>query len=160
MPAGRPTKYRKEFCELLIKHMEDGGSFDAFVSTCRADKTQMYRWLDRHPEFRHAKERGELLAYAFWERKGREIMLGELKSSTETFEIVDGRPVATKAVRHPVTGNASAYIFMMKNRYKWRDKVDVEHSGSIGGKEFEKMSEEELRNHGKKLSEIIDSEED
>ena len=29
-PVGRPTKYKPEYCEMLIEHMSEGLSFESF----------------------------------------------------------------------------------------------------------------------------------
>jgi hypothetical protein len=100
--AGRPTDYRKEYCELLIEHMGNGLSFESFAAVVNASKQTLYDWAEANPEFLDSKNIAFERSRLFWERVGIDIAVkGE--------------------------GNATAYIFNMKNRFKqeWRDKVET-----------------------------------
>lgn len=105
--GGRPTKYRPEFCELLIEHMERGLSLDAFTGTIKerygeyVGKRTIFDWLDRYPEFREAKDIGEGLGQCFLEEMG----LTAMNNPSSQF-------------------NSTVWIFAMKNRCGWRDKVE------------------------------------
>lgn len=107
--AGRPTSYKEEYCEQLIKHMAEGLSFESFAGAVGVSKQTLYDWAAANPEFLDAKQRGFEVSRLTWERIGLKI---------------------TKAGE----GNATAFIFNMKNRFKeeWRDKVETEHSGEMG----------------------------
>lgn len=48
------------------------------------------------------------LCQVWWERQGRKMSAGEAE------------------------GNATVWIFNMKNRFGWRDKTETEHTGSVG----------------------------
>ena len=111
MPAGRPTKYKPEFCDLVIKVGEEGGTLAAMAEACDVDRSTINDWIDVHPEFSRAIKRGLQKAQVLWEKQG---MLA-------TFGGVDGF-------------NATSYIFNMKNRFKedWRDKVEQDHTSSDG----------------------------
>lgn len=103
MPAGRPTKYKPEFCDLVIKVGGEGGTLAAMAEACDVDRSTINDWIDVHPEFSRAIKRGLQKAQVLWEKQG---MLA-------TFGGVDGF-------------NATSYIFNMKNRFKedWRDKQE------------------------------------
>lgn len=102
MTAGRPTKYDPSYCEELITHMEMGLSYTAFAGKISVSKQTLYDWEKVYPEFLDAKrvalEKGRL----FWE----EAMIERLHDS-QGF-------------------NTTAWVFTMKNRFGWRDKVESE----------------------------------
>lgn len=104
MAAGRPTKYKPEYPEALIKHMSQGLSFETFAGLCDVWRETLYDWCDRYEEFHHAKKRGEVLSQLFWERLGRDAALG----SVEKF-------------------NPTIWIYTMKCRFpkQWRDETVV-----------------------------------
>lgn len=99
MPGGRPSKYKKEFCERLIKHMEDGLSFEAFAGEIGVAIDTVYNWNKKHPEFSEAKKIGTAKSQLFWEKMGRSGVVGKIPGF-----------------------NTAAWIFNMKNRFNWRDK--------------------------------------
>jgi len=98
-PVGRPTKYKEEYCEMLIEYMSKGMTFTAFASQIGVCRRALYKWLDKHPEFVHAKNIGSA--------KSEDYML-ELAHS----QMIDGKL------------NNTAWIFMMKNMHGWRDKQE------------------------------------
>lgn len=102
MPAGRPTDYKPEFCELLIEHMGEGFSFEAFAGVVNCNRDTLYEWANVHPEFSDAKKIGFERNRLTWERIGIDL--------------------ARKG-----DGNATAFIFNMKNRFpkEWRDKIET-----------------------------------
>ena len=110
MPAGRPSKYRQEYCDLLVKHMEDGLSFESFAGVVHVDRDTIYEWANKHKEFSDAKKRGQALCQIWWESKGKE---GLFTGKDEKF-------------------NATVWLFNMKNRFGWRDQQSIEHSGPDG----------------------------
>lgn len=108
MPAGRPTKYREEYCEAVVEHMKDGASLTSFaaeIGVCRATITL---WMNDYPQFLAAATRGKAACAAWWERVAR--------SNAQ-----DGK------------GNATLCVFGLKNMAAddWRDKQEIEHSGGV-----------------------------
>lgn len=119
--AGQPTKYKAEFCELLIEHMRQGLSFESFAGTAMVSRDSLYEWLKRHPEFSYAKKIGQDLGLKTLEQLGMALAAGKLQ------------------------GSNSAWIFIMKNRAGWRDKQEIEHVGKDGGPiSVTSLSDEEL----------------
>jgi transposase len=100
--AGRPTKYKPEYCELLIEHMKAGLSFEAFggVVAGGVAKDTIYGWVRKYPAFSDAKKIGESLSRLWWEKVAVLGMTGKIKNF-----------------------NATVWIFSMKNRFGWRDLV-------------------------------------
>lgn len=61
----RPSKYRKSFCDLLIKIFSDGGDVGYFMAQCKISKKTFYNWLESHPEFRDAYEEAKPHSYVY-----------------------------------------------------------------------------------------------
>lgn len=105
---GRPkAEFKSEFCEQLIAHMVEGYSFEAFGANCHVGKDTLYKWLEEHEEFLDARKIGESYCRKTWEKIGKDGASGFI----ENF-------------------NAASWIFNMKNRFKWTDKVEVENTGA------------------------------
>jgi hypothetical protein len=100
--VGRPTKYHEGLCEMLIEHMSEGLSFESFAAKADCHFDQLYSWCKKYPEFYEAKNIGIAKSLLIWERLGIKGAIGEL----ENF-------------------NVGSWIFNMKNRFKWRDKLEV-----------------------------------
>lgn len=102
MAGGRPTKYKPEYCEDLIAHMKQGLSFESFAAHCNTHFDSLYEWCKKYPEFSEAKKEGTAQCLAVWEKIGMQGTLGKIKNF-----------------------NTASWIFNMKNRFKWRDAVEV-----------------------------------
>lgn len=98
---GRPSKYKKEYCQKLIDHMAKGLSFECFAADIKCTKKTLYNWTEKYPEFLHAKKEGEVRCQRWWESLGNSLASGSRQ------------------------GNAAVYIFNMKNRFGWRDKQEI-----------------------------------
>jgi hypothetical protein len=111
---GRPTLYRPEYCEQLIKHMESGLTYDTFGGTIPdngvcVDTTN--EWVKHHPEFAAAKKRGKILANLYWDKIALLVARGKKVTDKKTGEIiVDPKNIIP-----------SIFIFTLKNRVGWRD---------------------------------------
>jgi transposase len=106
MPGGRPTKYKKEFCDEVLPFMSQGFSITAFAGHLGVSRQTVYDWMNAHPEFLDAIKQGEAASAKWWEEALRNTVL-------------TGQ------------GNATAAIFGLKNRIpsEWRDKQVNEHVG-------------------------------
>jgi len=111
---GRPTKYKPEFCQIVIDVMSKGGSK---TEVCAALSIHYQTFLDwqtegnpmYNPYFSDAVKGGETLSQAWWEGAGRKGIMGEMEF------------------------NATLYQFNMKNRFKedWRDKQEIVQTTTI-----------------------------
>lgn len=99
---GRPTKYRKEYCQKLIDHMAEGLSFDCFGGDIPVVDSTLYYWLDKHPDFSEAYKIGKKRQREFWEKLGRAGAAGKI----DNF-------------------NSAAWIFNMKNRFAWKNDITI-----------------------------------
>lgn len=101
--VGRPSLYKPEYCQAIIKHMEKGYSFESFAAVIKVNRDTLYEWQKVHAEFSDAIKLAFDECQLFWEKKGMEGTFGELEGFS-----------------------AAAYIFNMKNRFKWKDKQPEE----------------------------------
>jgi len=122
-PDGRPDGYKPEYCKLLIKHGVTGLSFEAFAGKISTTFKTLYNWADKYPEFLQAKKEFEAKSRIFWEQEGID---GLWSISTRNK---DGSTTSKSL-------NSSVWIFNMKNRHKWRDKIETSEVDSFDDVEF------------------------
>jgi len=116
MAGGRPTKYNKKYCQIVLDMMKQGKSVIACCSKLNIHRDTFYEWVKEHPEFSDTYKLGMAHAETVWEGIGEKGVLGmEVKRA-------DG---ATGRV-HP-----GMYAFFMKNRFKWTDRVEQTISGDF-----------------------------
>ena len=108
MTAGRPTPYDPSFCKRLIEWMSHGMSFESFAGEVSVGRATVHNWARAHPEFLEAKAIGQAKCLVFWEKLGIKAAAGGIKNFA-----------------------ATAYVFQMKNKFGWRDKVDVDVIGTV-----------------------------
>lgn len=104
--TGRPTKYKEEYCQKLIEHMESGFSYESFAGLVGVSKQTIYDWEKVNPLFLDSKRIAFEKSRLFWERCGIEGMF--MGGKENPF-------------------NSTVWIFNMKNRFNWRDKVESTH---------------------------------
>ncbi len=152
---GRPTKYRKKFCNDLKDHFEKGFSYECFGASLAkkygdrycVSKQTLYDWEKVHPEFLDAKLRWEPLAQAFWEDIGRRGAVGQLSTSVDIVgkkTVVDHESKTTVHTygvlgekRVPAQFNATAWRLTMQNRFGMKNQVD--HAGKVSTGEGDTM---------------------
>lgn len=98
---GRPTKYKEEYCELLVSHLAEGLSYFSFAGLVGVTKDCLYKWEKEHKDFLYHKKMGKAKEELFLERIGRAGMSGKIKGF-----------------------NPATYIFTRKNKSGWSDKVE------------------------------------
>lgn len=100
------SKYKEEYCDMLIKHMAEGFSFESFASNIGVHRDTLYEWTNVHECFSDAKKIGTAKNLFYWEKMGIGMASGKQKS-----------------------GSPGVWSFNMKNRHGWTDKTEV--SGGI-----------------------------
>ncbi len=110
---GRPTKYKPEYCEQLIAHMQQLHSFESFAANIGTHKETLYEWCKRHPEFSEARKAGRASLLKGMENIGKGLFTGKIK------------------------GNVAAWIFYMKNTTGWRDDPNMSDEDTIDGISFD-----------------------
>lgn len=103
----------------------------------------LYEWKKRYSDITDSLKRGKEVIDRQVENALLKRALGyQYKEVTEEYGEV------TKVVTKEVSPDTTAQIFWLKNRKpkEWRDKQDVEHSGSMSvSNPFAELSVEELR---------------
>lgn len=66
-PVGRPTLYREEYCDEVVKDMAKGYSLGAFAGLVGVSRATLNLWMDEHPEFLEAVSRGKAARLRDWE---------------------------------------------------------------------------------------------
>lgn len=141
----------KEKLILIEGWARDGLTDEQIANNLNIATSTFYEYKKKYPEFSEVLKKGKevvdyevenaLLKRALgyeYEEKTYELKYNEqLKKNVE---------VLTKRVTKQIAPDTTAQIFWLKNRQsgKWRDKQQVEHSGSINNP-FEGLSTEELR---------------
>lgn len=103
---GRPTDWTPELGDRILALMAEGLSLTAAAAECDIHRQRVYEWMERHAQFADTVKVGQSKRQAFLERR---------------LLTADVGPVVTSS------------IFALKNTGTgdWRDKQDVEHSGSV-----------------------------
>lgn len=101
MVNGRPTKYKRKYCEMLIEHMGKGYDFQSFAGKLLVNRDTLYRWVDNYKEFSDAKEIGQALNLYKLQQIGLAGMTGKIQINQRLFSL------------------------FMKNIHGWKDKVDI-----------------------------------
>lgn len=78
MRKGRPTKYKKRYCEDVIEHMKNGASFNSFAAKIEVDDSQIRRWKQKYPEFYTACKIAEKKSLEWWENFAMQAATGRL----------------------------------------------------------------------------------
>ena len=98
MPGGRPSKYRPEYCQELMAHMEKGYSYTTFAGHVGVNPDTLYGWERRFPEFSETKKLAMGRSLMFWEQLGLQgLLLGS------KFK-------------------AGVWILNMRNRFGWSNR--------------------------------------
>lgn len=103
MAMGRPTQYKPEFCEMLIKHMDKGFSITSFGAVVECSRDTLYEWAAKHKDFSDAMKAGKTKSALHHEKVLQMMAHGKIKG-----------------------GNVAAQIFMMKNQLGWKDRVEIQ----------------------------------
>lgn len=101
---------------MLIDDMAKGMSFEAFAGLANVDRFTLYRWAKEHPEFGDAKRTAFEASRRFWEKACADHLIN---TSETGYDELGNKVSRTKSL------NSAAWIFNMKNRFGWRDRVEV-----------------------------------
>lgn len=109
-PVGRPRRELSSLDEgwqdkLLILGKQGASDIEMRFELGISDDV-WYRWMEEEPEFTQAVKRARQACQIWWERTGRDMAIGE------------------------IGGNATTWIFNMKNRFGWKDKIEQDNLSS------------------------------
>lgn len=129
---GRPTDYRPEFVARVKELCLGGATIDQIADDLGVSKQTIYNWRAIHPDFLDAIRVNKEVADSQIERSLYERAHGFVHESVKIFCNKDGE-VTQVPYREYIPPDPTSMIFWLKNRKpgEWRDKRDVEVSGSI-----------------------------
>ena len=78
MPGGRPSKYKPEYCQMVIDHMKDGSSLASFAAEISMPRQTLYSWMDEHEEFHDACKVAAEKSQAWWEKIANQAASGRI----------------------------------------------------------------------------------
>ena len=129
--AGRPSKYKPEYADQAYKFCLLGADDNKLAMLFEVDVATINRWKDAHAEFRESIKKGKDIADAEIAHALYHRAKGYSHKAVKIFQH-QGEIITEEYIEHypPDTGAAMAWL---KNRQSrdWRDKQDIEHSGSI-----------------------------
>lgn len=102
----RPSTYQSKFCNQLVKHCEQGFSFESFAHRIGVSDRTLRNWREQHADFADACERAKAASLFFFEKLLLQTLGGKSRSSKVNpalliftlktrFSPVYGQPVPT-----------------------------------------------------------------
>lgn len=110
-PIGRPTKYKPEFCHMVIEWGKEGASKAEMACNLGIHKDTLYEWDKTYPDFSDSLKLAVQYSQVSWEKIGKAAVSGTIPNF-----------------------NAATWIFNMKNRFSedYKDTIKQEHTGANG----------------------------
>lgn len=136
MPAGRPTKFKEEYCDQVEKLCKLGAIDEELADFFQVDVSTINNWKNDYPKFLESIKRGKIQADSEVAEKLFKRATGYSHEDVD-IKMYEGEIIETRLIKH-YPPDATSIIFWLKNRQpgKWRDKQEIdqktEHSGTIG----------------------------
>lgn len=112
--AGRKTKFKKEYCELLIEHMREGYSYGTFASVIDVNPDTLNAWEYKFKEWVQAKEQAKNAGLMTWETVGIASQQGKLKGSFSHWAIMGkniyGANISFDSNSTPATSDGFVFV--------------------------------------------------
>lgn len=108
MKVGKPSKYKRKFCKIAYEFLIKGFSKEALAGELSISRQCLYEWIAKHPEFGDTVRVAEGKGQCVWEELGMRAVKGEIKGF-----------------------NSSVWMFVMKNRFGWKDKQEVTNAQTL-----------------------------
>ena len=132
-PRGRPTRYKAEYTEQVFKLCLLGATDADLADFFEVSEKTINTWKDAHPEFLQSLKAGKGEADANVGERLYQRAMGYEHPDTHISNY-QGVITQTSITKH-YPPDTTACIFWLKNRQRdrWRDKQDHEHTGEGGG---------------------------
>ena len=109
-PVGRPSTNIRDLpdgWENIMREAAQEGASDVEVRCLLGiGESGWYTLIEDDEQFCRTVKECKALCQVWWERTGRKMTMG-------------------------ADGNATVWIFNMKNRFGWKDKTETEHTGTV-----------------------------
>ena len=132
--AGRPTKFKKEYNEQVYKLCLLNATDKQIADFFGVEEKTINTWKLKHPAFLQSLKRGKIQADSEVAERLYHRACGYEHPEDKIFCNADGDVTCVPTIKHYPPDTAAAFIWL-KNRAGWRDKQDIEHSGSVELKE-------------------------
>lgn len=128
----RPTDYKPEYCEQGYKLCLLGATDADMASFFEVVESTINKWKLDYPEFSESIKKGKDQADAVVASKLFHRATGYEHPEVD-IKLYQGMIIKTDLVKH-YPPDTTAAIFWLKNRQKekWRDRQDMEHTGRDG----------------------------
>lgn len=107
--TGRPTKYKPEYCDLVVEMLSEGASLTEFRAAVGGiSRETMSNWKQANPEFLDALNKADALGQAYWEKRLRTDLMFDNKINSPLVKLY------------------------FANRFNWHDKQQTDVTSSDG----------------------------
>lgn len=128
---GRPTAYKKEYAEQARKLCLLGHTDAELAQYFEVAESTINKWKVDHAEFSESIKKGKEFADGNVADRLYQRAMGFVAPDVD-IRVVENQIVETPLEKH-YPPDTTAAIFWLKNRQKekWRDKQEVEHTGEV-----------------------------
>lgn len=128
---GRPTAYREEYAEQARKLCLLGYTDAEMASFFDVAESTINKWKIDYPVFSESIKRGKEVADGNVADRLFQRAMGYVAPDVD-IKVIENQIVETPLEKH-YPPDTTAAIFWLKNRQKdkWRDKQEVEHTGEV-----------------------------
>lgn len=139
--VGADTKYRESYPDKAYKLALLGATNEFMAEFFNIDEATLYRWKNDHAEFCEAISRGkadadmEIAESLYKSAKGFQLTeehAFKVKAYDENGKQVEKVETVTLTKQMPPDYRSISFWLRNRQPHVWRDKIDVEHGGSVG----------------------------
>jgi cell fate (sporulation/competence/biofilm development) regulator YmcA (YheA/YmcA/DUF963 family) len=130
--AGRPTDYRVEYCEQVVKLCKLGAIDTELADFFEVTEQTINNWKNDYPEFFEAIKRGKMLADAEVAEKLFQRATGYNHPEVE-IKVIDGEIVEVPLTKH-YAPDTMAIMYWLNNRQRkyWKQKTETGFTDNDG----------------------------
>jgi hypothetical protein len=129
--AGRPTLYREEICDMARRLALLGLDDEEMADALNIDPATMTEWKADHPAFYGAIQRGRTNADGRVAERAYHRALGYRAPAVKIMQH-EGKPIIVPYTEHYPPDTTAAFKWLQNRQpAKWKDRQEINHSGSI-----------------------------